>query len=119
MKTKNDNAIENIWKTLPKTVRVGYSDFTISECSAEASTKENMDGDCDVSLSEIRIFLNRSKCEVINTIWHELIHAMVWTQGIRISEQQEEKLAINLSAAIYNLIRDNKKMMKWFIDNIK
>jgi len=109
------------WVELPKNVKVSYSNFAISDCSETIARKEEMMAECCVETSKIRVFPVTSKHEMCNTVLHEILHAICWTQGLSstLSSATEEKVVIAMANGLTLLMRDNPELMKWFKKNLK
>lgn len=101
-------------RSLPKTIKVLDSTYTIkyvnSTKKVSPSGKEELDGHCDLGSQTITLFLNKkSMNETWQTLWHELLHAVVgkmWIQEIE-KNKNEERIIDLLALGISSIIAEN------------
>lgn len=101
-------------KSLPQSIKILDSVYTIkyvnSTKKVNPSGKEDLDGLWDPKAQTITLFLNKkSMNEVWQTLWHELLHAVVgkmWIQEIEKSKN-EERIIDLLALGVSSIIADN------------
>lgn len=81
-------------------------------------------GDCTSlcgSRGVIRIAKGQKKVEKANTILHEIIHALVYVQGLEpdLKGDKEEKVVLSLTNGLIQFMRDNPKVMNQIMKMIK
>ena len=100
---------------LPDTIRVGAFDFKLSIKDAEWD--KNSDKWGQFSADDQSIFIARSivnSVRFIDTLLHEINHAIYWTHGIK-DEDNEERIVGQFSSAWVQIYRDNPWLLKWLI----
>lgn len=101
----------------PTTVKIGYKDFTIRM----ASNLPDCVGDCTFPASDhlkgkIRIQRGMAGVEKANTVLHEILHAICYTQGLQLSEKTEERVVFAMTNGLIQFIRDNPRFALRLID---
>ena len=94
-------------------LRIGYKDYTVSfvskfpcrgqvgECEL-AELNKNING-------RIRIKKGMDDTEKVNTIIHEVLHAIWYTHGIGLGDQTEERVICAITNGLMAFIRDNPR----------
>ena len=99
----------------PKSVKIGYKDYTVAEAPGPLMNNENLCyGYIDYISGEIKIANGHSKDVDDNTFIHECIHGMGDVYDIGLSEAKVAKLA----GAFQAFIKDNPEVFKSIDINI-
>lgn len=111
-------------RTLPKSIKILDSIYIIkyvnSTKKVNPSGKEDLDGFWDPENQTITLFLNKkSMDQVWQTLWHELLHAVVgkmWIQEIE-KNKNEERIIDLLALGVSSIIAEND--LSGFTENVK
>ena len=95
------------------TLKIGYKDYDMFfvkkiDGGATLGDCENNDGTRGV----IRIAKGQRKVEKANVILHEILHAIVYTQGLKINDKEEEKIVLALTNGLIDFMKENPKVIK-------
>lgn len=104
------------------TLKIGYKEYdmyfvkkidggaTCGDCNSLCGTK-----------GLIRIAKGQKKIEKANTILHEIMHALVYVQGLEpdLKGDKEEKVVLSLTNGLIQFMRDNPRVMDQIIKMIK
>lgn len=106
---------------VPHKVKVGYRDYVIQPMVPS----EGQDTHVGLHYGQwnlITINYNANPpfpdVELINTIVHELLHAIVSVQGDHFEDDQEEKIVRCMANGLIELIQDNPHLFEWLIENL-
>ena len=92
-------------KILPKKIKVGCCDYTIEEIVID--NEDDYVGRCVPNQQLIQIELRLTKHKKVQTLFHEVLHAICFEHGnIKISEQKLDTLASGIVA----VLKDNPEM---------
>ena len=108
---------------MPRMVKVGYKDIKIDFVVPDFKFDDMTDayGQYKARESLIQIQHNLGGQELANTLFHEILHAIVYGSGLNqangpLKEDDAEELTVNqISNYFIALIRDNP----WFLDFLK
>ena len=93
-------------------VRIGYKDYKISFVKRVDIQKSC--GECDNTLGTIRIDKELKDIERANTVLHEVMHAIFYTQGLQLTAKQEELIVTSITNGLIGFSRDNRE----FFDSV-
>lgn len=98
---------------LPRTIRVGYIDFKVREMPAQVK----LEGDCYDHTALIRVKTRRRPGRhAVNTLLHEVVHAIFYTQGLHevkgLDSDLEEMLVNSFTNGLSQVLRDNPELRK-------
>ncbi len=108
---------------LPKTVKVGYKTYKLRWMEEHVPGEETQAMGLTYHRSST-IYVNRSRGEPrqeqANTLVHELLHALFFTQGVKgFTQEQEEHVVNALANGLCTIIVDNPGLMKLIEDSLK
>jgi predicted SprT family Zn-dependent metalloprotease len=110
-------------KTMPKKVKIGYANYNIIQqkeiLEGKGKKREELLGLCYMQESEIKICKSQSKEELANTLLHEILHAIMWSQGLKLSESTEEKVVTQITNGLCCVIKDNPELISWLKKSLK
>jgi hypothetical protein len=119
----NKKQIPSNAKTLPKKIKIGYSNYTIVQQSelvhGRGKKKEELMGLCESQQGRIQICSNQGKQEFANTVLHEVMHAICWSQGLKLNDKVEEAVVTQLTNGLCTLFKDNPEFMLWLKKSLK
>jgi hypothetical protein len=102
---------------LPKLIKLGYQDIKVSEVPAIDDTQ----GSYNNEHHEIKIKADMGSREKLNTLLHELLHACVYSYGIK-SEfgdgEREEKVVNALGNGLTEALVRNKELVAFIKDSV-
>jgi hypothetical protein len=98
---------------LPKSLRIGGCDWQIVEMVVQDSLGRNRWAECRPAALEIAISRNLPSVQkLIDTFWHEVLHAFWATYHIQ-DDDKEERVVLILGTAILSVFRDNPELLLW------
>ena len=102
---------------LPKIIKLGYQDIKVSEF-------EFMDGEQGCYRAdppEIRVKQGEQGRELLNTLLHECIHAVIYTYGLKKDfkdDEEEEKIVNALGNGLTEILVRNPELVKFIGDSV-
>ena len=98
--------------TLPPMLRIGAFDFKLVSWAHLDASAAGRFGELSVLSMTIRIDTTMDRYKVIDTLLHEVHHAIWWAYGIQDSDA-EERTVSTLSYALLQVLRDNPELVVW------
>lgn len=100
-------------EALPATIRIAGYDFNLEKWTHQQAAGANRYGEFSSLEQTIRIQLDMpSRFKAVDTMLHEISHALFWAYGIA-DEDKEERIVAALGSAWMALHRDNPWLAKW------
>jgi|TARA_R110000850_G_scaffold14139_3_gene45327 predicted nucleic acid-binding protein len=97
-----------------KSVKVGPTDFSIEY----VPLNDELFGDFSYINSRIRIEENLKGSALVDTVLHEILHA-IWKLGQLKDKREDEERAVAIMATyLTQVLRDNPKMLTWLKKNL-
>jgi len=97
-----------------KSVKVGPTDFSIEY----VPLNEELFGDFSYINSRIRIEQNLKGTALVDTVLHEILHA-IWKLGQLKDKREDEERAVAIMATyLTQVLRDNPTMLTWLKKNL-
>ena len=97
-----------------KSVKVGPTDFSIEY----VPLNDELFGDFSYINSRIRIEENLKGTALVDTVLHEILHAM-WKLGqLKDKREDEERAVAIMETNLTKVLRDNPKMLPWLKKNL-
>jgi hypothetical protein len=101
---------------VPKKVKIGYLTFDIDSKDSAWKDRNKAVGMCKVEQSLIEYCKEQSSPEIVNTIIHEILHALVYVFDIEFDNtKKEESLVTKMANGIHTLLLDNPDLLKWLL----
>lgn len=98
-------------------LKVAWGNYKINHLTHKDAGKRLIRGEFHAEESEIDYDTGLSDQEKVNTILHELGHAIVHTFGIKFKDDDQEEEIVNSMASGYmTVFRDNPALVKWIVD---
>lgn len=96
-------------------IRVGYQNISVNICSDE-DERELEDNEGFYLSCKSAIYINDKQCfsEQVATLFHESLHAIFFTYGMKeiVTDRKKEEYIVNtMSNAILRLIQENPKLI--------
>jgi hypothetical protein len=105
---------------VPKKVKIGYSTFNIDSKDSTWKEKNQAVGMCSVDKSLIEYCKEQSDPEIVNTVIHEILHALIYVFDMEFdSSKKEECLVTKMANGLQTLLLDNPELLKWLSDSCK
>jgi hypothetical protein len=101
-------------KDLPDRIRVGPYDWKLEQWDVRESYSEKNYGDCNTVDMVVRVCTDHRWIKVVDTLLHELSHAIYHAYSIASSDDEERTVAL-MSTAWVQIFRDNP----WLHDYIR
>lgn len=104
--------------TLPSVIKIGYQDIRV----CEADFLDGEQGLYSADRSEIRLKQGIEGREALNTMLHEIMHAIVYSYGMKHSfkdDEHEEKIVNALGNGLTEALMRNQTLAKWVYENAK
>ena len=99
---------------LPEEIRIGYRTYQVVEWNAEVAKASGKYGECDHLELVIRLDVTHGDVEVMNTLIHEILHAIFAVTGIsEVTEWKEEYLVSAQASCLTQVMIDNPDLMKF------
>jgi hypothetical protein len=100
-------------KSLPSSIRVGPYDFRLVQWGSLESHADRYWGQCSLEELTIRISVESpSPVRVVDTLLHEISHAIWWVHGVEESDKQERVVSA-FGTAWMGIYRDNPWLLSW------
>tara|TARA_R100000951_G_C2623429_1_gene175272 strand:- start:584 stop:883 length:300 start_codon:yes stop_codon:yes gene_type:complete len=97
-----------------KSVKVGPTDFSIEY----VPLNDELFGDFSYINSRIRIEENLKGTALVDTVLHEILHA-IWKLGQLKDKREDEERAVAIMATyLTQVLRDNPNMLTWLKKNL-
>ena len=95
---------------LPTIIKLGYQDITVTEVDSIDNTQGSYDNDSH----EIKIKSGIGNREQLNTLLHEILHAIVYGYGLKCEfkdDEHEEKVVNALGNGLTEVLVRNKELV--------
>lgn len=98
---------------LPASVRIGAHDYAITVCrmADNFGTFSGVDGEIKIN------DLHPSKSMIVDTLLHEIGHAIIWTYNVNLAD--EESIVSGITPGWTQVYRDNPWLMDWIKRGLK
>lgn len=96
---------------IPKQLKIGGLIFEIKE-SEEIANQSNVWGSTHFKKQKIFLDPSEKQQKKEHTLFHEILHACLWSSGIgdrlrRLDKDLEEDLCASLDSQLYQVLKDN------------
>lgn len=99
-------------KKLETVLRIGYADFSIFTTDEDRKEIDNAMGICYPNLHEIFISTKYNEIETVNTLIHEILHAVYHQANLECGDT-EERLVCTLTNGLVAVFRNNPQLVKY------
>lgn len=96
----------------PASIRVAAFDFAIKGIEPLSAMAEQKYGWCATIEQAIYVDFNTRPSKVLDTMLHEVLHAMYWAYGMQ-DEDKEERMVGTMATAWTQVWRDNPGLLAW------
>lgn len=116
---KNKSIVKPAADKFPTLLKIGYQDVAVT-VDGESKIPRKSSGQY---LDDGRIFIDGDETvkQSVNTLIHEVLHAIYYTYGMReVLEDKHEEYAVNTFAnGLTQVFKDNPKFLEWAKENLK
>lgn len=102
--------------TCPDTIRVFGRTYVFNYEQAGGLGQDRV-GSCDNLHQIITVDANQSLVEEVDTVLHEVLHAICYTMKLNEPIDTEEKFVSALATGLIGVIQDNPEFASWLIEN--
>ena len=111
--------MKQFMKRMPRKLRIGPLDWTVATLTPAEQAGDNRIGVCEPSQQRIRIQENPSSTHsAVDTMLHELGHAIFWTYHVRVNDLAEEPIVCAFGTGLTQIFRDNPDLWAWIAEGI-
>ena len=103
----------------PDSIRVGYATYSINVFKEGVGEAAGIMGSCDHYDREILIRLDYPNYEILNTLLHEINHAIFKVYRIDVDEDDEERVVLSFTNAWVQVYRDNPDLLRYMVNALK
>ena len=110
--------MEDWFNSFPTEIKVGYQRYRV-HLMGEEERRNCGDklGSCDHVRGTIKISNHLASPEAVNTLLHEVMHAIWWVWSVG-DETEEERGVNNITNGMCCVIADNPDFAAWMISNL-
>lgn len=101
----------------PSQIKIGYQDFNLIMEDASHDNRGHF-GLTHLVKSNIHVVRTGNKIEDVNTLIHEILHATCYTQGIKMTHEEEEFVVNSLANGLVGVIRENPFLVEYILDQL-
>lgn len=108
--SSSTNLQEQKIATIPKTVKVLHRDYALLEYTPDDLLLHNYWGDHNPIHGEIRYHIAKQGSETVDTLLHEVLHAIARMMDVEFKDKNEEEAVIaKLATGLTTVLKDNPK----------
>jgi hypothetical protein len=103
---------------LPASIRVAAFDFKVEEWHPMGSASARRYGEFSSMEGVIRIDPQAGRIKTLDTVIHELLHAVYWSYNIAGSDDEERTVA-TMSTGLTQVLRDNPDLRRFIEESLQ
>lgn len=92
---------------IPSSIRIGGVEYTVKREMNLNDGANMLYGRVDWEPSEIMLKFGMGEQHACITLWHEIIHALLYHSSVELDEETEERIAEALGFGMYQVLEDN------------
>lgn len=105
---------------LPKTIRVGHCDFDVIVSTTEHANAHAFYGKTSARENTFWFAPDPgSAMNAVDTVLHEIGHAIFWAYGIKESDDEERVVSIAFGTGLSQVFRDNPWLTGWLAEHTR
>ncbi len=97
---------------LPQAIKIAAFDIKIEEWKPISASANRRYGEFSSMESNIRIDTSVNYIKIVDTLLHEISHAIYWAYGME-DEDKEERIVATFATAWTQIYRDNPFLLQW------
>ena len=101
-----------------KPIRVGYRQYSIQPWTQAELTTTQSHGQCDKMRGVIYVCTEDDPLVVVDTLIHELLHA-IWHEYGLDEKEDEERAVLMLATGLTQVLADNPHLCRWINRQIR
>jgi len=105
--------VKRAGRGFPTKIKVGYRDFLVEWMPDEVVNDKQRLGITYLNSGIIQINPKQDVREQVNTLFHEVMHAVWWVYGLDEGELKEERVILTLANGLCGVFRDNPELAAW------
>lgn len=106
--------------SIPKTVKVGYSQFSLIPRDEIWAKKQKAVGECHAYKSIIEYDKTQNSNELVNTLIHETLHAIAYVFDIEFrNSREEEDVVRKMANGLQTVMGDNPEFIMWALKSME
>lgn len=102
-----------------KKLKIGYESYDIDWWTATNATSNEASGEFFAKEKKIGVDSRETGAQLVNTLIHEALHAVVYHQGLKLGDEQEELIVNSMANGLTGILVDNPGFVNWIQENIK
>ena len=103
----------------PDKIKIGYKNYKLEEWKQTVASANEASGQFFSKEGVIGYAKYEKGVAHVNTLLHELIHAIVYQWNIELDDKVEETIATTLSNGLTTIFVDNPKLLDYLKDKIQ
>ena len=103
---------------IPSKIRIGFRDYKVSCVKPSVMDDQPYLGRVFHLKGEIYIGEHDNQYEFVDSLLHEILHAVFKTQGIEDGDNEERTVGM-VASGLTGVFRDNPKLLQFFQDALK
>ncbi len=103
---------------LPKSLRIGPFDYTVEDWEPREAANDRRYGEVSHVLLRIRVDTCHGPLQALNTLLHEIMHA-IWHQYSMGKDDEEERSIEIMAGAWTQVYRDNPDLLRFIGEAVK
>lgn len=101
-----------------KKLKIGYQSYDIDWWTATNATSNEASGEFFAKEKKIGVDSRESGAQLVNTIIHEALHAVVYQQGLKLGDEQEELIVNSMANGLTGILVDNPGFVNWIKEQL-
>lgn len=101
-----------------KKLKIGYESYDIDWWTATNATSNEASGEFFAKDKKIGIDARESGAQLVNTVLHEALHAVVYQQGLKLENDQEELVVNSVANGLTGILVDNPLFITWIKEQL-
>ena len=101
-----------------KKLKIGYESYDIDWWTATNATSNEASGEFFAKDKKIGIDARESGPQLVNTLLHEALHGVVYHQGLKLNDEQEELIVNSMANGLTSILVDNPLFITWIKEQL-
>tara|TARA_E500000081_G_scaffold2235_1_gene2393 strand:- start:460 stop:774 length:315 start_codon:yes stop_codon:yes gene_type:complete len=101
-----------------KKLKIGYESYDIDWWTATNATSNEASGEFFAKEKKIGVDARESGAQLVNTLLHEALHGVVYHQGLKLGDEQEELIVNSMANGLTSILVDNPGFVAWIKEQL-
>ena len=101
-----------------KKLKIGYESYDIDWWTATNATSNEASGEFFANDKKSGIDARESGAQLVNTLLHEALHGVVYHQGLKLNDEQEELIVNSMANGLTSILVDNPLFITWIKEQL-